>query len=612
MLRCRTYINPFVNWIENGRRWRCNICGVLNDVPSAYFCHLDEQGRRRDADTRPEISEAVVEYIAPAEYMVRPPQPPAYFFVIDVSLQAVQSGVLARVAEGIKSGLVDLTGDDRTMVGFITYDNSVHYYVLRGGSSGPQMLVVSDLANLFVPAPEDLFVNLADSRDVVHNFLDSLPDMFSKNQVRDSCLGPALKAAFTVSKQVGGKMCVFQSAMPNLGDGTLQFRENPRIMGTQEEYQILRPGNMWYKDTALEFSKAQICVDMFLFPFHYIDAASLGELPRRTAGQLYSYPSFDATTDGPKFVSELRRTLTRETAFEAVMRVRCTKGFKINHFYGNFHIRGTDLLALPNCTSDSVFGFEIQHDEHNVNNSVLTVQSALLYTSSEGQRRIRVHTQALAVSNSQQEIMETADAETITCLVSKRALEISLSNSIDTARTKIQQTCIDILRSAKGGGGYGGAGYPSQQQQEEKEIPASLKLLPLYTLALIKNVAFRGGNDVHPDERVQARMRMACMYVPDCRYFVYPRMLSIHDMDGSAGRPAAEGVEVKPSTVAGKLKVVLPKAVNLSGERLLASCVFLVDSGVDMFLWVGSAAGEEVFNSLFGVNSIEGCSSAEV
>jgi len=46
--RCRTYINPFVLWMDNGRRWRCNMCSMLNDVPSAYYCHLDNTGQRTD------------------------------------------------------------------------------------------------------------------------------------------------------------------------------------------------------------------------------------------------------------------------------------------------------------------------------------------------------------------------------------------------------------------------------------------------------------------------------------------------------------------------------------------------------------------------------------
>lgn len=34
---CRTYINPFVQWADGGRRWRCNVCALLNEVPVEYF-----------------------------------------------------------------------------------------------------------------------------------------------------------------------------------------------------------------------------------------------------------------------------------------------------------------------------------------------------------------------------------------------------------------------------------------------------------------------------------------------------------------------------------------------------------------------------------------------
>lgn len=63
-------------------------------VPGEYFAHLDASGRRVDLDQRPELTKGSVEFIAPAEYMVRPPMPPLYFFLIDVSLTAVRSGML--------------------------------------------------------------------------------------------------------------------------------------------------------------------------------------------------------------------------------------------------------------------------------------------------------------------------------------------------------------------------------------------------------------------------------------------------------------------------------------------------------------------------------------
>ncbi len=51
-------------------RFKCNVCALLNEIPVEYFCSLDHNGRRRDADERPELSQGTVEYVAPADYMV--------------------------------------------------------------------------------------------------------------------------------------------------------------------------------------------------------------------------------------------------------------------------------------------------------------------------------------------------------------------------------------------------------------------------------------------------------------------------------------------------------------------------------------------------------------
>ena len=59
----------------------------------------------------------------------------------------------------------------------------------------PQMMVVSDLDDVFVPLPDDLLVNLSESRSVVETFLDSLPSMFQDNSNLESAFGPALKAS---------------------------------------------------------------------------------------------------------------------------------------------------------------------------------------------------------------------------------------------------------------------------------------------------------------------------------------------------------------------------------------------------------------------------------
>lgn len=123
--RCRTYINPFVQFVDGGSRWKCNVCNFLVETPNAYFAPLDAQGQRQDLQQRPELLKGEVEIIAPAEYMVRPPQPAAYLFLIDVSYTSIQSGLLQVTCDSIKKCLDRLPGAPRTHVGFITFDSAV-------------------------------------------------------------------------------------------------------------------------------------------------------------------------------------------------------------------------------------------------------------------------------------------------------------------------------------------------------------------------------------------------------------------------------------------------------------------------------------------------------
>lgn len=63
-------------------------------------------------------------------------------------------------------------------IGFITFDNSIHFYNLKSTLKAPQMLCISDITDVIMPSPEDLLVNLQDSRNLVDMLLDSIPSMF--------------------------------------------------------------------------------------------------------------------------------------------------------------------------------------------------------------------------------------------------------------------------------------------------------------------------------------------------------------------------------------------------------------------------------------------------
>ena len=51
----------------------------------------------------------------------------------------------------------------------------------EAGLGAPQMVVMSDTDDPFVPLPDDLLVNLAESRGVFEGLLDAIPATFAAN-----------------------------------------------------------------------------------------------------------------------------------------------------------------------------------------------------------------------------------------------------------------------------------------------------------------------------------------------------------------------------------------------------------------------------------------------
>lgn len=59
-------------------------------------------------------------------------------------------------------------------------------------------------------------------------------------------------------------------------------------------------------------------------------------------------------------------------------------GLSIHTFHGNFFVRSTDLLSLPNVNPDAGYAVQMSVEESLTDMQVVSFQSALLYTSSKG------------------------------------------------------------------------------------------------------------------------------------------------------------------------------------------------------------------------------------
>lgn len=59
-------------------------------------------------------------------------------------------------------------------------------------------------------------------------------------------------------------------------------------------------------------------------------------------------------------------------------------GLTIHTFHGNFFVRSTDLLSLPNVNPDTGYAMQIAIEESLTEYNSVCFQAAVLYTSSNG------------------------------------------------------------------------------------------------------------------------------------------------------------------------------------------------------------------------------------
>ncbi|XP_054611063.1 protein transport protein Sec24A isoform X2 [Dunckerocampus dactyliophorus] len=579
---CRTYINPFVSFPDQ-RRWKCNLCYRVNDVPEEFMYNPVSRSYG-EPHKRPEVQNATIEFIAPSEYMLRPPQPAVYLFVLDVSHNAVETGYLKVFCQSVLDNINALPGDSRTKIGFITFDSTIHFYNLQEGLSQPQMLIVSDIEDIFLPTPDSLLVNLNESKELVQDLLKSLPTLFEKTMETQSVLGSALQAAFKLLLPTGGRMSVFQTQLPNLGVGALQSREDPNQRASAKDIQHLSPATDFYKKLALDCSGQQVAVDLFLLSSQYCDLASLGCISRYSAGSVYYFPSYHHQHNPAqveRFQKDLKRYLTRKIGFEAVMRIRCTKGLSIHTFHGNFFVRSTDLLSLPNVNPDAGFAVQMSIEENLDDMQVVSFQAALLYTSSKGERRIRVHTLCLPVVHSLSDIFAGADVQAISGLLACMAVDRSVTASLSDARDAMTNAAIDSLTSYRQS--------VLTIQQPGLLAPSCLRLFPLYILALLKQKAFRTGTSTRLDDRVFSMCQLKYQPLVYAMLMMHPALYRVDDLTDEGA------LSVNDRTIP------QPRVLQLSGEKLSMEGAFLMDAGTVMYLLVRRNCNPVFLSQVLGV-----------
>uniref|UniRef100_A0A3B4AWB8 SEC24 homolog C, COPII coat complex component n=1 Tax=Periophthalmus magnuspinnatus TaxID=409849 RepID=A0A3B4AWB8_9GOBI len=582
--RCKAYMCPYMQFIEGGRRFQCGFCSCVTEVPQHYFQHLDHTGKRVDCYDRPELSLGSYEFLATVDYCKnnKLPQPPAFIFLIDVSCPFIKiQMVLTLVAVHLKVLLCvsreNPEADSVVRVGFVTYNKVMHFYNVKASLAQPQMLVVSDVSDMFVPLLDGFLVNVNESRQVIESLLDQIPDMFADTRETETVFGPVIQAGLEALKAAdcAGKLFIFHTSLPIAeAPGKLKNREDKKLVGTDKEKSLFQPQISFYNSLAKDCVAQGCCVDLFLFPNQYVDVATLAVVPVSTGGSVYKYTYFQAQSDQERFLNDLRRDIQKLVGFDAVMRVRTSTGIRATDFLGSFFMSNTTDVELAGLDCDKAITVEFKHDDKLSEDTGALMQCAVLYTSCSGQRRLRVHNMAVNCCSQLADLYRNCETDTIINYFAKFAFRGVANNPTKTVRDTLVNQCAQILACYR-------KNCASPSSAGQLILPECMKLLPVYLNCVLKSDVLLPAADVSLDDRAYLRQLISSMDVAETHVFFYPRLLPLTKLDGGS----------------------LPMAIRDSEERLSKGGVYLLETGLHLFLWVGASVQQELLQNLFGTPS---------
>jgi len=619
---CKAYINAFCKFaLANGKyfHWVCCLCGDSNEASRTHY--------NAYLSGCLEMQHGAYELAAPSEFCSRPPQAPAYLLLINVSAAMLEQGVVEVVCRTVQNLLNEDTEhathnwnnrSRRTKIGVMTFSDKVQFYAFSRHEHGRVRIVeVADIHDTFLAMPSHQFLSdLSTTRNALDSLMSSLLTLHPTSSASDeNAFGSAMETAFAAMKPYGGKVLVFASGLSSLGKEKLMDRSvadaGNRDVAHYEA--LMKRTSSWYAEMGSLCAKHQICVDLFWFSLRtqnsYCDMSTLKEVARCSGGQLLYYANYAPETDASCFEADLYRLASRPQAWESVMRVRASSPLQLHEMYGVFtmHPGQNQLIAAPTMDSSKSISFTLTHkgssedtDGGEVTGEDIFVQSAILFTNDEGQRRLRCFTKRIGVTSSKVHLFEGFRLSPATALIAKRAVGTMLNHDINAARLLLQNWCVQtasryaqVLRDCEDRN----RGQDLRQGfQSEADYPESLRFVPLHTLGLLRFLAFcdvrESAKWLGIDERAAVCVRVLSSNSAGLEQMIRP---SLQRMD--------ELLTLDTATLDDEY--YSPPELPLSRKSMTSDGLYLLNDGRQFVLWVGKELSDDAFDTFF-------CGSREV
>jgi hypothetical protein len=361
------------------------------------------------------------------------------------------------------------------------------------------------------------------------------------------CPTAAVKAAIDGLRRSGGRLTVITSSHSNSGYGALpKMREKVSMYGAKEEINLYgyssailsrnsssvlgdstaaaiasaasvvsssssssssssqkqviaveeyRSSCLEYKAIADECVQSMMCLtvvsclgDDHLDGGAFHDTALLGDAVLMTGGRQHLVTGAMIREENVyRLEQQLLCDIDQAAASEAVVKLRTSIGIRVDSILGpGVYCPVKNESELCGIDQHSTFLFTLSHDSSLKEDDKVHLQLAVLHTTLNGRRKVRVHNLTMIVSNKHNIVFRNSDIEAVVVSLMKvavdKALMYPLTEEVRGARAFLDSAVTNALHKYR-------VHCSPNSSKAQLILPESLKVLPVYTLGMLKHPA---------------------------------------------------------------------------------------------------------------------------
>lgn len=431
---CKSYLNCYCEIIDPGYFWRCNLCDTTNETKKVFIkshnsLKINEESQKTRLEMNAcnnkgyaltELTTAVYDIPAPANYVLKSPPKRVFVFLIENSVSSAKNssvGVFEKLVElnverccfvffGRETLVLNKEGRFDAFVGevcnlfvddylFSREDilNFCEHSVYYGDNLNLNNCCSNDdscgndinLNNNHIPNKEKIILSNKENGNIPNKEIiknnEKIPNKeninFSNTDKKET--NNKEKIIFSNKDKNEETKCLdkFKSRITYLLNMNQPQETSDLLTGLLVAKKILqRTGgsilafisslqNIKVEDLTVQMHYFSISVSFFLFPNTNINLHEFSVLPKKTGGMIFYYPNFcDSLPFKEKLHCDLETFFGQGVFLEGIMRIRPSRGTKVKKIYGNFSFKN-DVLSFCNFHLSHNISFEFEVEKGN-------------------------------------------------------------------------------------------------------------------------------------------------------------------------------------------------------------------------------------------------------